>query len=243
MRRVLWVRCILFLGEFLPVALSVKAIRLHRLRRPPSLAVVSVVCAALWLAGCSSVRTVESDVQSFSTLQQLPAPPTYRLQLLPSQQAEGAAFANVAQQAEASLAAVGLRRDDSQGSLVVQINAQARYIPNSWLLPGSPYNPYGGFGFGMGFGGMRGGMMWRDTGPSLHYRAVQLTLRDFSTQQVVYETSAKYEDVWVDDQVIYRILFDAALSGFPQPPAGPRKISTTVGAPPPGAVTPSAAKP
>ncbi|MFC3216647.1 hypothetical protein [Comamonas sp. JC664] len=48
---------------------------------------------------------------------------------------------------------------------------------------------------------------------------------------MVYETSARYEDVRVDDQVIYRILFDSALNGFPKPPQGPRRVSTTVGAP------------
>ena len=205
---------------------------------------LAIALGTALLAGCSGVRTVHSDVQSYSTLTQLPSPPTYRLHLLPSQQAQGPEFAQVVQQAEASLASVGLQRDDAHGALVAQIAAQARYIPDSWLLPGSPYNPYGaygGFGWGPGWGG-RGGMMWRDTGPSLHYRAVQLTLRDFASQQVVYETSAKYEDVWVNDQVIYRILFDSALNGFPQPPAGPRTVSATVGAPPqpaPGTVAPA----
>ena len=185
-------------------------------------------CAAL-LAGCASVRTIESQVQSYSSLQQRPAPATYRLQLLPSQQANSAFFTQVVQQAEQSLAGVGLQRDDANGHLVAQINAQSRYIPDSWLRPGSPYNSFGwGMGYGRGFG-WGGGMMWRDTGPNLHYRAVQLTLRDFSSQQVVYETSATYEDVWVDEQVIYRILFDSALNGFPQPPTGPRTVRATIG--------------
>jgi hypothetical protein len=205
------------------------------LRRLAGIAVVAT--ASIWLAGCAGVRAIDSDVQSYSTLQQLPAPPTYRLQLLPSQVALGPQFDTVVQQAEASLAGVGLRRDDSQGSVIAQIDAQARYIPDSWLMPGSPYNPYGGLGWGPGWG-WRGGMVWRDTGPSLHYRAVQLTLRDVQTQQVVYETSARYEDVWVDDQVIYRILFDSALNGFPKPPQGPRRVSTTTGGKP--APTPAA---
>lgn len=193
--------------------------------------IAAMACASLWLAGCAGVRTIDSDVQSYSTLQQLPSPPSYRLQLLPSQVALGPQFDTVVQQAEASLAGVGLRRDDAQGSVIAQIDVQARYIPDSWLMPGSPYNPYGGFGWGPAWG-WRGGMMWRDTGPSLHFRAVQLTLRDVKTQQVVYETSARYEDVWVDDQVIYRILFDSALNGFPKPPQGPRRVSTTTGGAP-----------
>ena len=198
----------------------------------------ALLLCTLWLTGCAGVRNVESEVQSYSTLAELPKPPTYRLQLLPSQQAQGTAFDNVVQQAQTSLAGVGLQRDDAQGTLVAQISAEARYIPDSWLLPGSPY---GGFGWGPGFG-WRGGLMWRDTGPSLHYRAVQLTLRDFQSQQVVYETSARYEDVWVDDKVIYRILFDSALNGFPKPPAGVRKVTATVGAPPAGNAGPGSNK-
>ncbi len=190
----------------------------------------AIAALGLGLAGCSGIHTINSNVQSYSTLSELPNPATYRLQLLPSQ-INNTEFANVVQQAETSLAGVGLKRDDAQGALVAQINAQSRYIPDSWLLPGSPYNPYGGFGWwGMGFGGR--GMMWRDTGPSLHYRAVQLNLRDYATQQVVYETSAVYEDVWVNDQIIFRILFDSALNGFPKPPPGPRTVSATIGAQP-----------
>ena len=91
----------------------------------------ALLLSALWLTGCASVRNVESEVQSYSTLTQLPKPPTYRLQLLPSQQAQGAAFDNVVQQAQTSLAGVGLQRDDAQGTLVAQIAAEARYIPDS----------------------------------------------------------------------------------------------------------------
>ena len=184
-----------------------------------------LTCAAL-LAGCSSVRTVESQVQSYSTLQGRPTPPTYRLEVLPSQQEQAMAFAPIERQAEQSLAGVGLQRDDANGTLVVQIGAQARFIPDSWLYYNSPYaRP--GWGWGMGYGrgwGWGGGFMMRDAGPSLYYRAVRLTMRDFKTQQVVYETSAIYEDVWSDDNVIYRMLFDSALNGFPQPPQGPRTV-------------------
>ena len=60
-------------------------------------------CAAL-LAGCASVREVQSDVQSFSALTALPAPPTYRLELLPSQQAQALQFAAIEAQAQQALA-------------------------------------------------------------------------------------------------------------------------------------------
>jgi hypothetical protein len=68
--------------------------------------------------------------------------------------------------------------------------------------------------------------MLREMPPTLHRREASLVLRDAATQQVVYETSALHEDVWTDDPALFGVLFDAALSGFPQPPAGPRQVHT-----------------
>ena len=47
-------------------------------------------------------------------------------------------------------------------------------------------------------------MNWMmDAPPTLYHRKVSLVLRDAATQQVVYETSATYEDVWTRDPAIY----------------------------------------
>ena len=51
--------------------------------------------AAALAAGCATVREVDSQVQSWSTLRALPAPPTYRLERLPSQQSTEKAFAPI----------------------------------------------------------------------------------------------------------------------------------------------------
>ena len=67
-----------------------------------------------------------------------------------------------------------------------------------------------------------------DGPPTLYRRKVSLMLRDAASQQVVYETSAVYEDVWTDDPAIYGVLFDQALTGFPRPPAGQRKVRTEI---------------
>jgi hypothetical protein len=198
--------------------------------------------AALFLAltalltGCASVRAVDSDVRSYSTLAALPQPATYRLELLPSQQAQSAIFAPIEAQAVQSLAKIGLTRDDQNGRLAVQIGAQARNtLPQSWPY----YGPYGRpWGWG-GYGGWRGrrfgggmGMGWMmDTPPTLLYRAVSIVMRDAQTQKVVYETSASHEEVWSNDALIFGVLFDAALSGFPQPPTGTRQIRTEIPVP------------
>ena len=181
---------------------------------------------AALLAGCASTRAIDSAVQSYSTLTALPTPPTYRLELLPSQKAEAASFSAIEAQAQESLQKVGLQRDDQTGWRHVQIGAQARYTsPEYW-----PYGPYGrpwAWGWGHRGWAMGGGWMM-DRPPTLQYRAVSIVMRDAQTQKIVYETSASYEEVWSNDALIFGVLFDAALTGFPQPPAGARQIRTEI---------------
>lgn len=210
-----------------------------RFRCIPALA---LVVAAL-LAGCATVRENDSTVQSFSSLPGLPQPATYRLEVLPSQQGQ-VNFSAIEAQAQQALSRVGLQRDDARASLVVQIAAEARYARDyaSW-----PYNdPWGprwgwslGYGRGMGWG--LGGSMMFDGPPLEYYRAVSIVMRDIKTQRIVYETSARRQDVWTSDPAIFGILFDAALTGFPQPPQGVRNVRTVVT--PPAAGSPAAGSP
>ena len=196
---------------------------------------LALCAAALVLAGCAGPRRVESSVNSYSTLTTLPSPPTYRFERLPSQQQHAAAFAPIEQLAEAALARVGLRRDDAHPRLIAQLGVEGGYAtPRYWPYYGSYYGPaspyYGRWGWGLGYGGPWGwgwGMNWMmDAPPTLYHRRVSLVLRDAAGGQVVYETSALYEDVWTRDPDIYGVLFDQALSGFPQPPQGERTLRT-----------------
>lgn len=190
--------------------------------------------ATALLAGCSTTRIVDGRVQSFSTLNALPSPATYRLERLPSQQTPS--FDPIAQLAEQALARVGLQRDDAGAPrLLVQIGVQADNVPrvDPWSYSYGPHGFYGpspwafngGFGGGWHGRGWGVGGIWRMGGPTpLHRRAVSLVMRDAQTQTVVYETSAVHEDVWVSDPAVYGVLLDAALQGFPQPPQGPRQV-------------------
>ena len=212
---------------------------------------IAALTATALLTGCSTVREVNSTVQSFSSLQGIPVPPTYRLETLPSQQGQ-VHFPAVEAQAQHALARVGMIRDDSRPSLVVQISAVARYARDyaSWPY----YDPYWGprWGWGMSYGrgwgmGFGSSMMMMDGPPLEYYRAVSIVMRDIKTQQIVYETSAQRQDVWTDDPAIFGILFDAALTGFPNPPQGQRNVRTViqpqpaVGAPQAPVSTPAAA--
>lgn len=175
------------------------------------------------LTGCSSTRLVDGQVQRFSTLAAMPAPATYRIERLPSQQ--NPAFDTLAALAEQSLARAGLQRDDAAPRLLVQIGIQADSVPRYDSLRGPGF--YGFYGpppwawrDGWGLHGF-----WRMAEPTpLYRRAVSLVLRDATTQAIVYETSAVHEDTWVSDPAVYGVLFDAALNGFPQPPGGARQV-------------------
>ena len=194
-------------------------------------ATVALVAAAAVLAGCASgPRQITSNVQSYASMAGITLPATYRLELLPSQ-SQQSSFIKVEAAAEKALQRVGLTRDPRPdlARLVVQVGANASqgraYHPayDDWF-----YGPR--FGFGMGWGGPRMGMgiHWMDTPPMVYYRGVKLVLRDQQTQKIVYETSAAYDEVWMDDNLIWNILFDAALTDFPHPPQGSRTVRTTL---------------
>jgi hypothetical protein len=216
-------------------------------RWTPALLLLAASATAL-LAGCSTPRIVDGRVQSFSTLAAVPAPATYRIERLPSQQVPP--FEPIAALADQALARAGLQRDDAAPRLLVQVGVQADTVPRYDPF-GGPYGPhpwgFGGWhgrGWGVGVGGI-----WRMGDPTpLHRRAVSVVMRDAATQAVVYETSAVHEDVWVSDPAVYGVLLDAALQGFPQPPEGPRQVRLPLptaagGAPAAGASAPASAQP
>ena len=185
---------------------------------------VAVLLTALALAGCAVQRTVDSQVQSWSTLASLPQPPTYRLDLLPSQQ-QSRAFDAIVPMAHAALARAGLQQDDAAPRLIAEIGVRTgtALADGPWY----PYGPWGGWGGGFGWGhrsGMHAGWMLRELPPTLYRNEVSVILRDAATQKTVYETSASNEDVWTDAPRIFGVLFDAALAGFPTPPAGARQV-------------------
>ena len=190
---------------------------------------LTLLCGALALTGCSSVRLVDSDVQSFSQLRALPAAPTYRFERLPSQQAHGAQQDTIEAQAAQALAKVGMRLEPSaRAAYRVQAHARLnREVPMDW------YDPWWGGGWGAGFGGwggrgFYGGLSMRFPPPTLYRREVGLIVRDATSEAVVYETHAVHEGLWNDNPAVFGAMFDAALTGFPTPPTGQRRVNIEI---------------
>ena len=198
--------------------------------------ILSIAATALLMAGCSTVRMVDSDVTAFYNWNgPPPAPATpYRFERLPSQQAAGSQQDHVEGLARAALAKVGMELNPPAARYSVQVTA------NTQIIDRGPYgySPYGGFGFGSGVfvgGGSRGasvGLSFPIGGgiaePPYFKRELSIVMRDLRTNQVSFETRALHDGVWGDTLAVRPAMLDSALRGFPQPPAGTRRINVEI---------------
>ncbi len=211
-------------------------------------AIFLIASSLLLLAGCSTVRLVDSDVTAFPKWTAAPPGPgtPYRFERLPSQQVPEAqqlpvdAVENIAR---AELAKVGMDLVPSGARYSVQVMvATTQIVDRSYY--GGGYGGFGGFGGGYGgFGGYGPGVFLgggnrgaavglsfplRFAEPTYYRRELTLLVRELSTQQMVYETRALHDGVWRDSLAVLPAMIEAALRGFPEPPAGTRRINIEI---------------
>lgn len=189
---------------------------------------VAVLLAVVGLSGCATGFLLDNQVQTFSHLTAPPAPPTYRFERLPSQQADPAQSALEAL-ADPALHRAGLRRDDAAPRYGVQVTARTAPVLSPYA---DPWDTWGGR-WGLGFGGRGVGIGFgvpfgRMESPWFQ-REVSVVVRDLTSNQVVYETRAVNNGPWLDNRTVIPAMFEAALQGFPNPPAGPRRVDIQVG--------------
>jgi hypothetical protein len=182
--------------------------------------------SSLLLTGCASSYILDNTVQSFSGLAALPSQPTYRFDRLPSQQAP--AQAELEAMADPALHKAGLRRDDANPRYSVQVTARIQPVLSPWTSPWDVGWGFGGFsgrrhGFGFGFGSRLSTM----ESPWYH-REVGVIVRELPSNKVVFESSASNEGPWTNSPAVFPAMFEAALQGFPAPPAGPRQVNVQI---------------
>ena len=193
--------------------------------------VVMALAASALLAGCASTLRMDNTVQSFSALSEVPAAASYRYERLPSQR-QDPAQPQLEAMADAALARVGLRRDDAAPAYTVQVWSRMQYAVSPWAQPrlggwsgwgGVGLSSHRGMGMGVGIGFPLGGIdsPW-------YQREVGLILREAASGRVVYETHAFHEGYWSDPARAWPAMVEAALQGFPQPPAGVRRVDITL---------------
>ncbi|HEX7891001.1 MAG TPA: DUF4136 domain-containing protein [Ramlibacter sp.] len=180
------------------------------------------------LSGCASTYLLDNQVQSFSQLQGVPAQTGYRFERSLSQQVDPAQQALEAL-ADPALHKAGLRRDDAQPRYSVQVAARTERRLSPY---GDPWDRWGG-GWGLGFGsrhwGLGFGGPWPRTDSYWFHREVSVVVRELASNRVVYETHAVNDGPWLDNRSVLPAMFEAAMQGFPNPPAGPRRVDIQVG--------------
>lgn len=205
-------------------------------QRPPGRALArwlapAVLAATALLAGCAGTYTMDSSVQTFSSMAGLPAQAGYRFERLPSQASEPGQ-ARLEAWADGALARVGLWRDDATPRYSIQVWSRIQRM----AYPGAAYPPVGGWGsvgfgshsgvgIGLGMGFPIGG--WGEPTP-WYQREIGLVMRELPGGRVVYETRAYNEGYWIEPERALPALLDAALQGYPLPPAGVRRVSTQI---------------
>lgn len=184
------------------------------------------------------MRLIDSDVTTFTRWQGGPAAvsgapgTTYRFERLPSQQALSNGPWEVSQdQLEAKAVQVlqryGLVQRPDAPRLIVQIGITSVVQPGGY---GSGF--YGGTGvsLGTGTGGSFIGLSFpiMRSEPPLYIRELSLVMRDSISHAVVYETRARHSGVWGDARAIWPAMLEAALTGFPNPPQGARRVNVEI---------------
>lgn len=196
---------------------------------------LSLLTAAAVLAGCATggPYRVSSTVESFSGTPALALPVNYRFERLPSQAAQPQQ-AQIEALADPILFKNGLRRNDAAPQLTVQVSARVQQVVVPWDGPWGPWGPgpapvgWRGHGYGYGYWGPRPG--WGPPPPPATFwqREVSVIVRQLSDQKVVFESRAYSESGGARSDEVLTALFDAALAGFPNPPAGPRRVQVQV---------------
>jgi hypothetical protein len=195
--------------------------------------------AAGLLAGCASYR-MDNTVQAFSGLQVLPPNPTYRFERLPSQVGQPVQD-QLEAMADPVLYRAGLRRDDAAPRYAVLVNASFQQSQSPWPEPGLSSVGFGlgvggrGGGVGLGVGGLFPGGMQQPW----YQRQVNVLLRDIASGRVVFESHVNNSGPWLDPAAAVPAMLDVAMQGFPNPPAGVRRVDLNLGAPPAAGAAPA----
>jgi len=202
------------------------------------IATIFLIAAAATLAGCSTTRLVDSDVQSFSSLPTIPAGATYRFERLPSQETMPVQQNMLEGVAQQSLERVGLKHDEASARYTVQVALQAqRRVEYDPFGPGfgPGFGGFGGFGPGWrrggyygGFGGYYGYPYSRFPDRVIYAQQVGLTVRDTASGRIVYETHAAHDSLYPADTQVLTVMLDSALYGFPNAPAGVRRVNVEI---------------
>ena len=174
-----------------------------------------LIAAAVLLSACALPRMIDSDVQSFTGTTAPKSGASYRFERLPSQSSRGTDHVKMEALAEAALSRAGLKRNEARADMSVQVGVQviAMHSP----IQRSPRH--------------RSPVVELVMESPWYSHTVNFVMRDIATGQVSYETTASFDGPWSDSLNLLPAIMDAALNGYPTPPAGLRRVVVELPAP------------
>lgn len=188
---------------------------------------LSLLIAAVALAGCASLNSLTSEVSSYTQWPADRKPGSYAFERLPSQQTRPQQQQMLEDSARPALEAAGFTAaaDASASEYIVQLGARVsateQYYDDPFWWRGGLYShrfsrpwPYYGIGFGI---------------PSTTYeREVALLIRDRKSGQPLYETRASNDGGSPSIQSLLPAMFEAAMKDFPAGSVTPRQVTTEI---------------
>lgn len=189
-------------------------------------ALLATVAAAALLAGCSTMRSVSSDVSSFGEWPAGRKPGSFAFDRLPSQAAQAGETAALEAAARPALLKAGFvpAAEGALPDVLVQVGARTeRASRSAW---DDPVWWRGGFGY-WGRGPWRGaGWGVSTTFPvSPRYdREVAVLIRDRESGKPLFEARASNEGGGAADAGTLAAMFEAALMDFPKLGVNPRRV-------------------
>ncbi|HNW65074.1 MAG TPA: DUF4136 domain-containing protein [Piscinibacter sp.] len=188
---------------------------------------LSLLIAAVSLAGCASLNSLTSEVSSYSQWPADRKPGSYAFERLPSQQTRPEQQQMLEDSARPALEAAGFTpaADGKESEYIValgaRVNATEQYYDDPFWWRGGLYShrfsrpwPYYGIGFGI---------------PTTTYeREVALLIRERKSGQPLYETRATNDGGSPSIQSLLPAMFEAAMKDFPAGSVTPRQVTTEI---------------
>lgn len=189
---------------------------------------------AMLMTACAGPQAITSQVSSTGNWPEGRKPGRYVFERLPSQQAQTELQDKLEAAAQSVLAAAGfeLVTDADKAEMSVQVGSRinvgqrpAYYYDPFW----GPYGPWRqGMGGYWGPGGRSGMSLSMAMEPPRVTMSVDLLIRDRHSNQVLYETHARYDRFGAADERFYPFMFEAAMKDFPHQAVSPREVTIPI---------------
>lgn len=204
---------------------------MFHLRPFGTLGLILALAMSVGLTGCSVMR-VDNQVQSHAIWPSGAlsiGKVSYRFERLPSQQQaqQSPLVAELESWVAGELATHNWQLQPEGSDWRVTVSSSHTVLPRApWESP--PERWHMGIGLEGGRPNRLGLGMWMTLEQPYHLRAVSVVIRDGQRGEVVYETQARHDGRWNDSPALWQAMVKAALSGFPNPPAGLRQVDLDV---------------